>query len=125
MAYTIIEVERKTGIPSTKIRFWIKKGLFSFLDTDKNGVRYFTEEDIGTLKWVEYLRKSKMPIADIKTYINAYQKGDSTLTMRKEMILNQAKILKKEITNLQEILKRLEEKGKSYEQLECARKKTY
>ena len=37
MAYTIIEVERKTGVASRKIRFWIDKGLFPFLQRDGNG----------------------------------------------------------------------------------------
>ncbi|MCI5787281.1 MAG: MerR family transcriptional regulator [Helicobacter trogontum] len=50
MADTIIEVERKTGISSHTLRFWVKKGLFPFIDRDKNGVKYFSEKDI---KWVE------------------------------------------------------------------------
>ena len=54
MKRTIIEVERKTGIPSTKIRFWIKKGLFPFLQSDKNNVHYFSESDIEALRWVVF-----------------------------------------------------------------------
>lgn len=30
MAYTIIEVERKTGVASRTLRFWVDKGAFSF-----------------------------------------------------------------------------------------------
>ncbi|MDY5557648.1 MerR family transcriptional regulator [Helicobacter sp.] len=29
MAYTIIQVSRKSGIPHSKLKFWLKKGLFS------------------------------------------------------------------------------------------------
>lgn len=43
MAYTIIEVERATNIPSRKIRFWLDKGLFPFIERDENGVRYFAK----------------------------------------------------------------------------------
>jgi len=32
MAYTLIEVSRKTQIPHTKLKFWIKKGLFSYVE---------------------------------------------------------------------------------------------
>ncbi|WP_267892865.1 MerR family DNA-binding transcriptional regulator [Helicobacter bilis] len=37
MVYTIIEVERATNIPSRKIRFWLDKGLFPFVERDENG----------------------------------------------------------------------------------------
>ncbi|CCB80669.1 hypothetical protein HBZC1_16830 [Helicobacter bizzozeronii CIII-1] len=43
MAYTIIEVERQTGIPSRKIRFWCDKGLFPCVQSDQNEVRYFSK----------------------------------------------------------------------------------
>nr|WP_230100079.1 MerR family DNA-binding transcriptional regulator [Campylobacter jejuni] len=32
MAYTIIEVERKTGVSSRTLRFWLDKGLFPFVE---------------------------------------------------------------------------------------------
>lgn len=35
MAYTIIEVERKTGVSSRTLRFWLDKGLFPFVEKDK------------------------------------------------------------------------------------------
>ena len=34
MAYTIIEVERKTGVASRTLRFWADKGLFPFVQKD-------------------------------------------------------------------------------------------
>lgn len=125
MAWTIIEVERKTGIPSTKIRFWIKKGLFPYLQTDKNKVRYFSQNDIDALRWIEYLRESKMDIKTIKHYINLYFQGDKTLKKRKEIIKRQVEFVKKDLVRTQEILKVLEEKHQMYENLECAKQKKY
>ena len=49
MAYTIKEVENKTGVSAHTLRYWAKKGLFSHLDRDENNVRYFDERD---LQWV-------------------------------------------------------------------------
>lgn len=43
MSYTIIDVERQTGISSRTLRFWATKDLFPFAQKDKNGVRYFTD----------------------------------------------------------------------------------
>lgn len=123
MAWTIIEAERKTGIPSTKIRFWIKKGLFPYLQTDHNKVRYFSQNDIDALRWIEYLREAKMDIKTIKHYIELYFQGDKTIKERKEIIKNQVAFVKKDLIRTQEILKILEEKYQKYENLECAKEK--
>ncbi|MCI5633629.1 MerR family transcriptional regulator [Helicobacter sp.] len=119
MKRTIIEVERKTGIPSTKIRFWIKKGLFPFLQSDKNNVHYFSESDIEALRWVEYLRQTKMEIKTIKLYMDLYMQGESTIAERKEIVKNQIEYIKADLKKTQEILKILEQKHKFYEQLDC------
>ncbi|WP_104722641.1 MerR family transcriptional regulator [Helicobacter mesocricetorum] len=119
MAYTIIEVERKTGIPSTKIRFWIKKGLFPLLQSDKNNVRYFSQNDIDALRWVEYLRHTKMEIKTIKLYMDLYMQGESTIPNRKKIIKNQINCIKEDLAKMQEILKILEQKYALYEKLEC------
>ncbi len=120
MAYTIIEVERKTGIPSTKIRFWIKKGLFPFLQSDKNNMRYFSEVDIEALRWIEYLRQTKMDIKTIKLYMDLYMQGESTIGERKEIVKNQIEYVKADLAKTQEILRVLEQKHKFYEELHCA-----
>ena len=65
MAYTIIEVERATNIPSRKIRFWLDKGLFPFVERDENGVRYFAKSDMEWVKWIDWLRQCGMSIGDI------------------------------------------------------------
>ncbi|GMB89944.1 hypothetical protein NHP190002_06250 [Helicobacter ailurogastricus] len=63
MAYTIIEVERQTSISSRKIRFWCDKGLFPFVQSDSNGVRYFSKSDIAW-EWVQCLRAANCPSRD-------------------------------------------------------------
>ncbi|MCX2717716.1 MerR family transcriptional regulator [Helicobacter sp. MIT 21-1697] len=119
MAYTIIEVERKTGIPSTKIRFWIKKGLFPFLQSDHNNVRYFSKHDIEALFWVEYLRETKMNIKTIKLYMDLYAQGESTNAQRKEIVRKQIEYVKADLAKTQEILRILEKKYQHYESLDC------
>ncbi|WP_141071075.1 MerR family DNA-binding transcriptional regulator, partial [Campylobacter fetus] len=55
MAKTIIDVEKQTGISSRTIRFWLKKGLFPFVERDKNGVNYFSDRDVEWVIWVDCL----------------------------------------------------------------------
>lgn len=75
MAYTIIEVERATKIPSRKIRFWLDKGLFPFVERDENGVRYFAKSDMEWVKWIEWLRQCGMSLKEIREYAEALSGG--------------------------------------------------
>lgn len=106
MAYTIIEVEKMTGIPSRKIRFWLDKGLFPFVERDENGVRYFAKSDIGCVEWVNCLRNCNMSIKDIKHYISLTTGGMKTAKERKELLEKQCKRLQKELEILNAAYKR-------------------
>ena len=87
MKKTIIEAERETGIPSTRIRFWLKKGLFPELETDKNGVRLFGDEDILKLKWIEWFRFVRMSLANIKQYMHLVSLGQKSTFQKRKKIL--------------------------------------
>ncbi|WP_349496874.1 MerR family transcriptional regulator [Helicobacter ailurogastricus] len=49
---------------SRKIRFWCDKGLFPFVQSDSNGVRYFSKSDIAWVQWVQCLRAANCPSRD-------------------------------------------------------------
>ncbi|WP_297812210.1 MerR family transcriptional regulator [uncultured Helicobacter sp.] len=113
MKKTIIEAERETGIPSTRIRFWLKKGLFPELETDKNGVRLFGDEDILKLKWIEWFRFVRMSLANIKQYMHLVSLGQkSTFQKRKKILETQRELIIKDMQATQEILSKIEEKIK-------------
>ena len=114
MAYTIIQAERKSGVPSTRIRFWIKKGLFPTLETDENGVRYFSESDLDWLCWVERLRFTRMSIANILRYAKLYTQGEATFEERKQMLREQREFIIKDIEMQKEILRVIEDKLRVY-----------
>ena len=117
MSYTIIEVERKTGIASRKLRFWADKGLFPFLEKDKNGVRYFSEQDLQWVIWVNCFRQIGMSIQNIKNYIELCIKGDNTMQERLEIILNEKQKIINQISDLQNILEKLNDKTKDYKNM--------
>ena len=117
MSYTIIEVERKTGIASRKLRFWADKGLFPFLEKDKNGVRYFSEQDLQWVIWVNYFRQIGMSIQNIKNYIELCIKGANTMQERLEIILNEKQKIINQISDLQNILEKLDYKTKDYKNM--------
>lgn len=117
MAYTIIEVERKTGIPSRTLRFWADKGVFPYVEKDKNGVRYFSEKDLQWVIWVDCYRQIGMSIKDLKDYIALCVKGKSTAKERLEIILNLKEKTLEDMQKLQIILEKLDFKIEYYEKM--------
>lgn len=117
MAHTIIEVERITKIPSRKIRFWLDKGLFPFIERDENGVRYFAKSDIEWARWIEWLRQCGMSLKDIREYAEALSGGIKTATKRRAILQKSYANLQAHITSLQEISKKLEAKIGLYDEM--------
>lgn len=117
MAKTIIEVEKQTKVPSRTIRFWLSKGLFPFVERDKNGVNYFSDRDIEWVIWVDCFRKMNMSIKKIKDYIALAAKGKSSAALRLKMIEEQKLKIKAEMQKLQEIDKKLDYKISYYKNM--------
>ncbi|WP_348518526.1 MerR family transcriptional regulator [Campylobacter sp. CCS1377] len=114
MAYTIKEVERQTKISSHTLRFWAKKGLFPFVDRDKNGVKYFSQKDIAWVEWVACLRQTGMSIEDIREYVYLFPKGIKTAPRRKKLLEKQYQKIQEDLQNLQIAKEKLEHKLEIY-----------
>ena len=117
MAYTIIEVERATNIPSRKIRFWLDKGLFPFVERDENGVRYFAKSDMEWLKWIDWLRQCGMSLKEIREYAEALSGGIKTAPKRRALLQKSYTNLQAHIASLQEISQKLETKLRMYDEM--------
>lgn len=63
--YLINEVAQKLGISTAAIRLYEKKGLFSSKKDEKNGYRYYYEEDIYKIWSVAYHRSYDLSLQEI------------------------------------------------------------
>ncbi|EAJ2424265.1 MerR family transcriptional regulator [Campylobacter upsaliensis] len=117
MAYTIIEVERATNIPSRKIRFWLDKGLFPFIERDENGVRYFAKSDMEWARWIEWLRQCGMSLKEIREYAEALSGGIKTAPKRRALLQKSYTNLQTHIASLQEISQKLKTKIGLYDEM--------
>lgn len=119
MYYTIIDVERQTGISSRTLRFWASKGLFPFTQKDKNGVRYFSKQDIEWAKWVECLRSLDMSIEKIRIYCHLLPLGVKSATQRKTLLQEQQNKIEQHIKKLQNAIQTVKNKISMYEDMEA------
>ncbi|WP_413497481.1 MerR family transcriptional regulator [Carnobacterium maltaromaticum] len=121
MKYTIKDVAKKMNISSYTLRFYDDKGLFPFVERDKNNVRLFTEKDLEWVYVVQCLRDTGLPLKEIKKYVEMCLEGDPTLSERKEIMINQRAIMEKKLINTQNMLNMLDWKVNYYESVEIGK----
>ena len=115
MYYTIGEIAKKINVSPHTLRFYAKEGLLPFVERSESGIRMFKDEDFQWLTIIECLKKTGMPIKDIKTYMDWLIEGDSTIDKRLEMFKKQKEAVERQIEELKETLKLLEYKCWYYE----------
>ena len=70
MIYTIKQVSEIMGVSVPTLRYYDKEGLLPFIERRENGTRLFKESDLKTLEIISCMKKSGMPIKDIKVFID-------------------------------------------------------
>lgn len=63
---TIKEVEERTGLARSNIRFYEKEKLLQPSRNDKNGYRDYSEQDVKDIKKIAYLRTLGISVDDIR-----------------------------------------------------------
>lgn len=116
MSYSIGEVSKQFSIPASTLRYYDKQGLLPMVERKNGGIRAFTDKDLKGIETIEYLKKSGMPIKDIKKFIDWCNEGDSSLEKRYQLFVERKKIVKQEIKELEETLRVIKDKCKYYEE---------
>lgn len=101
--FTIGQVSEMFDLPVSTLRYYDKEGLFPELNRT-SGIRQFTEKEIETLRVIECLKKTGLPIKDIKLFMSWCMEGSSTYLKRKELFENQKMQVEKEINELNQTL---------------------
>jgi len=110
MEYTISQIAEITNLTSHTLRYYDKEGLLPFLERTDAGNRIFKDSDLEWLSIICCLKNTGMQIKDIKIFIEWCKQGDGTLEQRRQMFLNQRKIVEQQITELENNLKKIDYK---------------
>ena len=113
---TIKEVSEKYNIPADTLRYYEKAGLIPPVNRKENGIRDYTETDCGWVEFVKCMRGAGLSIEVLTQYIALYAKGNRTLQKRKNLLVAERDRLKEHIEQMQQTLKRLNDKIDVYEQ---------
>ena len=112
---TIKDVEERTGLSRSNVRFYEKEKLVEPSRNESNGYRDYSENDVENIKKIAYLRTLGISIEDIRNIIS------EKVTLQ-EMLEKQKEVLKNQITDLNKAKlmceKMLDEGSISYEKLQ-------
>ena len=112
---TIKDVEERTGLSRSSIRFYEKEKLIEPSRNERNGYRDYSENDVENIKKIAYLRTLGISIEDIRSI------ASEKVTLQ-EMLERQNEVLKNQITDLNKAKlmceKMLDEESISYEKLQ-------
>ena len=111
----IKDVEERTGLSRSNVRFYEKEKLIEPSRNESNGYRNYAENDVENIKKIAYLRTLGISIEDIRSIIS------EKVTLQ-EMLEKQNEVLKNQITDLNKAKlmceKMLDEECISYEKLQ-------
>jgi len=111
---SISEVSAKFNIPESTLRYYEKKGLLPRIERDEAGRRLFSEVQMALLQTVICLKNTRMPIREIKQYMDWIQEGDTTIERRLEMMTKHKQNVLDEISLMTDSLQGIDEKIKRY-----------
>jgi DNA-binding transcriptional MerR regulator len=69
LTFSIAEISKETNLSYDTIRYYEKLGLISSTKSKENGRRIYTKRDLDRFKFVTHLKRTSMPLKEIKRYM--------------------------------------------------------
>jgi DNA-binding transcriptional MerR regulator len=112
------EAAQRVGLSTHTLRWYEQEGLVEPVGRDSAGRRRYTQGDLDWLVLLTRLRRTGMPVRDMRRYAELARVGDSTLGARRRLFEEHRDRVLARIGELEEDLKVLDYKIKIYAELE-------
>ncbi|MCA4152752.1 MerR family transcriptional regulator [Priestia megaterium] len=116
--FSIQQVASMTGLSTHTLRYYEKIGLIKNVQRAQTGYRQYTDLDLAWIQFLIRLRVTGMPMLKMKQFSDLRQKGESTITARKELLEEHYNDVLGKIEELELNAHRIEEKIAHYKKLE-------
>jgi DNA-binding transcriptional MerR regulator len=84
---TISATAEAAGISAHTLRYYERAGLIDPVERATSGHRRYAEDDLARIRFIGYLRRTRMPISRIREYFDLVREGESTEPERLELLL--------------------------------------
>lgn len=112
---TIAEVSKKYDVTPDTLRYYERIGLLPDIHRSASGIRTYSEDDCNWVAFIKCMRSAGLPIDTLTEYVSLFRQGDSTIEARKELLIEQRKVLLTKMEDMKETLERLNCKIEGYE----------
>ncbi|AUM62292.1 MerR family transcriptional regulator [Spiroplasma monobiae] len=109
------ELAKILNINESALRYYDSKELLPNIQRDSNNYRFIFEQDIERANTVICLKKTGMPLNEIKKYLDLLEQGNSSLEIRYKMILKQEKMVLEKIEDIKKQVEFINFKKDIYE----------
>ncbi|MCZ7436395.1 MULTISPECIES: MerR family transcriptional regulator [Micromonospora] len=112
------EAAERVGLTTYTLRWYEQEGLVAPVGRDSAGRRRYTEADVSWLFLLTRLRRTGMPVRDMRRYAELARQGDRTLGARRALFeAHRVRVLAR-MADLTEDLKVLDHKIDAYRRAE-------
>lgn len=113
----IAEVSKLCGVSADTLRYYERAGLLRHIPRNASGIRDYNEANIATVRFVKCMRSAGVSIEALIEYMDLFDQGDSTLSLRKALLEEQRDLIAARVADIQAGLDRLDFKIANYETL--------
>jgi MerR family transcriptional regulator, aldehyde-responsive regulator len=113
---TIKEVAEKYGISQDTLRYYERVKVIPEVPRTAGGIRNYQESDLGWVELAICMRGAGLPIEALIEYQRLFQKGDSTIPARLQLLQEQMTALEEQKEQIEKTMNRLAYKISRYEE---------
>src|SRR5690625_3082568 len=110
------EVCKKFDLTPDTLRYYEKVGLIGEVPRDNNDYRVFSERNLNEIYFSKVMRKAGIPVQRLAEYINLVQIGEETVEDRKNILLEEREMMRKNVEELQASLDIIDGKISNYDE---------
>ena len=113
---SISQVAELTGLSTHTLRYYEREGLMlTPVDRASSTHRRYGEADVGWVEFLTKLRRTAMPIAEVRRYVELVREGDFTTLERLELLRQHRLAVLAEIAEMKKSLAAIDYKIALYE----------
>lgn len=98
---SVSEAAAEVGLTSHTLRWYEQEGLVAPVGRDSAGRRRYTEQDLGWLGALTRLRRTGMPVRDMRRYAELARQGEHTVGERLRLFEQHRQRVREQIAQLQ------------------------
>jgi DNA-binding transcriptional MerR regulator len=111
----IAEVSEQYDLSTDTLRYYERVGLIPPVNRNRSGVRDYNDLDLRRVEFIKCMRSAGLPVEVLIEYVRLVQQGDKTIEARKEILIEQRKLLMERMSEMQKTLDILNHKIEVYE----------